>query len=278
MATDALIVCGTDDEARYEHWLRILFQAGAQKVFVFTDSSFGFMVDGGGRVYCGWDGVVEHVAVVLVHQGDSSVWRSQVAAHAVFWFDAPGRPAGQEGDFRIRRQTDASSFEVTVDDAKEILAYGRGERKELPSCCLPRRADSCIPAIAILCQGYLAVFGKNAKEAVEPEVQKALDRMGWNSTRHAALVKVDFPSVAACCWWLQGLGVEPDEATSSPSKTGLMSMGAFRVATAAEWGKDPMPTEVIALLDKLGKAEPIELPLLVARAYSAVAEHLSIRR
>jgi hypothetical protein len=99
------------------------------------------------------------------------------SAEQVFWFNAPGTPRAPDDDLPVLRKT-APNFEVNEDCAREILAYSTGERDGIPSCCEPEQEAEILPALSILCQGYLAVHAEEHGE--EDSMESALDQMGWS--------------------------------------------------------------------------------------------------
>jgi hypothetical protein len=79
--------------------------------------------------------------------------------------------------------------------AHELARLLRGEGIEL------------LPALAILCQGFLAVTAGLAGDKVGDEVKQALDVMGWDAKRHTELVSGEEKrrAVEDPGWWLDTL-------------------------------------------------------------------------
>lgn len=101
------------------------------------------------------------VALAIHHTSDAfdTHFPSSVAVAKYAKFNAAGTPEFLEGDCVFPRFPDAANCPITDDDRDELLAWAVGARQEMPS--IHRRqpvADSLLlPALAILCQGYLAV-------------------------------------------------------------------------------------------------------------------------
>lgn len=278
LTPEVIVVCGQRDTERYKKWTELLLAANARSVAVFNTASGGFVVSQSGKreqARCSWEEVVGPVAVVLVHQADSGYWRRQVAANKVFWFDTPGTPDGEEGDFKVFRTTGASSFEVTEEDCREILDFGRGVRPYPPSCCTPKRTQSYIPAVAVLCQGYLAVYAKESATSNCDEVREALRVMGWRPD-HAKLVRESLVAVKRAKWWLTALSL-PTEGNPKGGALVISSQWeSLKSAVSKEWG-GPLDADVETLLRRMGSRQPILAPD-VARAYLAIWRHLTEAR
>jgi len=66
--------------------------------------------------------------------------------------------------------------------AQNIVAATRGGFREYPSVLRPLEICEALSALAILCQGYLAVHAVHDKEVKiwgPPEIAAALEQMGW---------------------------------------------------------------------------------------------------
>jgi hypothetical protein len=258
--------------------LSVLFKAGASLVAVFTDEDFGFIeaADAGSEAKnCEWRDIKGPVDVVLVHEGDSAAWKKQVGAKWVFRFNTPGFSGGRPSDLRICRATGASNFEVTVDDAREILQFGKGIRSEPPSCCSPKFVLSYLPALAILCQGYLATYAVENGCEVDDEVLKALGRMGWRHREHCELVTTPAcEDVCDAAWWLSAL----DLAVGSLGAVQDAKWEAFCSSMSREWGSSTISDALGPILAKLRTGEPVKSALDVARAYLAISDRLRDNR
>ena len=277
MNPNAVIVCGEPDAKRYELWLSVLFAAGANTIAVFTDERCGFIAVKGKRSEdknCEWEDVEAPVHVILVHQGDAAAWRNQVLARKVFWFNTPGFSGGTPGELRICRPTGALNFEVAVDDAREILEFGQGVRVELPSCCSPRRVMSCLPALAILCQGYLAVYAAGNQIESDCDILNALNEMGWVHQKHAELVKsAVLEEVCSAAWWKAVFDL-PSTDSGGRATVPEARWESFRALLDREWGFQPFPESFNAILAKLRADETVTFASDVARTYLAIKNRL----
>lgn len=173
-----LVVC---DDNRNEAWAELLLHAGASTVFVKRISEVR-RLDASSLAYGGQmadaSDIPNPLPCAIVHGGDSALWNNMNAsAEQVFWFNAPGTPHASGKDLPVLRRT-APNFNINKDCAREILAYSAGERDEIPSCCKPKRKAEILPALSILCQGYLAVHADEHGKG--EELGSALDQMGWS--------------------------------------------------------------------------------------------------
>lgn len=82
-----------------------------------------------------------------------------------FDFNQPGTPKAETGILSIFRGT--NPFDLDKSDAKEIADYVAGLRTEKPECCTRKDVLQYLPALAILCQGYLVIHIN--PETGEPE-------------------------------------------------------------------------------------------------------------
>jgi len=272
---DVIVVCGEDGAERYEMWLKVLFRAGADSVAVVNTTEGGFVVtrnDTSRRSAFCWNDIVDPVRVVLVHQGDSGYWTGKVKANRVMWFDTPGTPKGRTGDFKIRRCTGARNFEVTEEDGREILAFGCGSTSE-PSCCSPKVGQSYIPAIAILCQGFLSVYAKEPRLTNSEPIGKALSVMGWKDGL-ATLVVGRLEEVQVADWWLEALGLRADMLATGSSPVRGAKLGGFRASFSTEWGGRSLPDGIKGLIDDLESGSDRISAVTVATAYLAIRDHL----
>ena len=278
---EVIIICGERDAIRYKLMLKLLLSAGAQSVAVFTEEDLGYFIETEKEFndeVCRWSDIEGTVPIVLVHQGDSGYWTNRVQARSVFWFDTPGSPAGREGDKRIFRSTGAFSFDLTLEDAQEILQFGRGLQSASPSCCSPKSIPSYLPALAILCQGYLAVCAKERGSSISGDASRAVREMGWNPETHPAFVQATIESVLPAEWWLDALGLPVQAFPDQKPRVAPEFWAPFETALATEWGTAPLPSSLHALLSGLKACEPIVSPEVVAQAYLAIADHLGDAR
>lgn len=175
------------DLQRAQRWTDILLQAGLPCVYV-IDKQDGAVRNEAEKPPNPDSALPMEFDFLIVHQGDRDLLDAMsVRSQKEFWFDSPGNPAPRDGGVGIYRSTAVPHFDLTVDDAKEIIAYGKGERASLPRCCVRPKNKEIVAALCILCQGYLAVHstesdGKPSLPATDPDygsVNDALVAMGW---------------------------------------------------------------------------------------------------
>jgi lambda repressor-like predicted transcriptional regulator len=154
---------------------------------------------------------------------------------------------------------------------------------------LDRSSLQLLPALLILCQGYLAVHamykGPDTLDWRPEDIKSALDEMGWNAliSRTASRESMK-PSdlsnqkqnVRKQSWWLQAFDVLDGSQEINPGR-----WKTFKDDLTREWIRGTnagIPTELNTLLDMLGsKGIEITPPTVVADAYRAVAQNLAKR-
>lgn len=292
---EVLIVC--DNVDRVQKWVEVLGESGVTSVYSYG-SGMGlykydcvrFLSPGEGEdrrdaISGPAEGLPTSVECVLVHAGNRSEWENDVETKKVFIFDTPGNPTAWEGQLPILRSTGANDFEVTASDALEIVEYCLGTRKRLPECCQPRRGLEFLSALAILCQGYLAVHidpenheieRESGDEDPSGEISCALKTMEWHlvpferlpeemrTVEGRARLRSGDPGsamigVRQASWWRGVLGDEED--TLSRLKH--------------EWGDAPRLSEVEPFLRQIYTGSGVVRPLYVARTFMAIHTKLS---
>jgi hypothetical protein len=128
--------------------------------------------------------------------------------------------------------------------------------------------EDTLNALAILCQGYLAVHA--AAESSSDSLKPALERMGWplpEGDPAARLLRQDLaaqrPTVRSSAWWR-----EPFAESSSPPLT---------EAVQGEWQESlhgPLPPPVEQLVACIVEGREVATPQLVADCYVALASRL----
>lgn len=195
--------------------------------------------------------------------GDKNQWRYDVTACKVFWFDAPGTPSLSGDDKPILRPTSTSNFGITETDAREIIEYSTGARTELPTCCRPEQEQEWLPALEMLCEGYLAIFDANHKSQPHSlAVNDALESMRWADLGQALQVAPEekWQEVTQAGWWQKVIG------EAGPKK-----------AVTAEWGAAQPEDgfeDVMCLIAAI-EGNGLSAPDMVAKAYCALSRHLN---
>jgi hypothetical protein len=143
---------------------------------------------------------------------------------------------------------------------------------DLPSL-LRSRQESLLPAMAILCQGFLAVYAKEQDSVTDETVAEALRTMGWISEKHAGFVNEELQAVSRCGWWLEAFGL------CAEGEAGIQRIPAdswipFKAEILQEWGSAPVPPCFTALLGKFENCEPIDSASNVAETYLGIARRL----
>ncbi len=145
----------------------------------------------------------------------------------------------------------------------------RGSADDLLQLLVPRNLD-LLPALCILCQGYLAATSGDARE---DDVSRALDAMAWpaferepsgHQTIATARGRCDVVQTAR--WWTTALSLP-----QAPE-----SVRRLRELVEAEWDEPrhgPLPEDLTSLLDAFQADERIA-QARVARVYLAISARL----
>lgn len=266
---NVLVIC---DDDRYLKWAKLLLDADANCIYAIRKGGECRSIDEtniklGGRRTTQED-IPNYLCCVLVHSGDMKLWaRNERKARKVFWFNKPGDPVVTKPDLPILRET-SPFFDITLKDTKQILDYSLGRRNEIPECCLPKYVKQVLPAIAILCQGYLATHFSHPSEA-SGVVRKALDKMGWTDfvekEKTNALAKeatVSAKDTNDPEWWQNVFDMPNDKLVEKVEE---------------EWDAEELPNEISELLEAIfgeAKLDDEESAKKVAGAYLEIAKNL----
>src|ERR1051326_9136684 len=150
----AAVLCGDDADTRRNAWAQLLVRR-FRVVWLSSDGRY-------------WKAFPDETAkaanltavdAVFFHDSDRRLDGELrgVTATQVFLFHESGTPKQRESYLPILRQA-GDSIDLTQQDVDEIADYVAHPqlRMDIPSCCTPRSRDYLLPALAILCQGYLA--------------------------------------------------------------------------------------------------------------------------
>jgi hypothetical protein len=138
----------------------------------------------------------------------------------------------------------------------------------------------CLPALAILCQGYLAVYASHfAGNSLSDNIAAALEDMGWNkSASHGGLLVIkpnfgsskDWATVTDANWWWTVFAAKSDTRQSNEINREA-AIAALRNSVVAEWPDHPF--EVSKLLEMI-ESGAMENPDIVAEAYCGISRLL----
>ncbi len=215
-------------------------------------------------------------SLLLLHHSNEDVWKETGREPGVTIRYTGGDPPSGGEDDRLwirQRRIDSSSAALSEDEARQILNWAASDpRAALPAILQPPRSLEFLSALAILCQGYIAVHVKQSEGADQRQVSEALKIMGWDPGKHIGLVQEDPATVEDPGWWLDTFGVRSGEKIE-PDK-----WDNFVKSVVREWGpghKDFLQGEFIR---SLGSNQPLTSPRLVAEAYLAIAKRIGIGR
>jgi hypothetical protein len=129
-----------------------------------------------------------------------------------------------------------------------------------------------LAAMAILCQGYLAVVAAETQPQEGSSVAQALSVMGWDCSKHSNLVRSKLSEVQNPNWWLEVLTLHHKE--KQRKLTADEQWRGIADALAPEWGKGSELFLALDLMECLRCSRPVVEPQFVAEVYLRIAEHL----
>lgn len=155
----------------------------------------------------------------------------------------------------------------------------KGDAVELARLLRPESLD-LLPAIAILCQGYLAVHAAHRQLAESDSISDALAEMGWDDQKHRSLVRDSILNVQDAGWWLDVLDLRTDQTgtAAQAAKVDPARWGDFVERVAAEWGNGHDKFLNCNFMHRLREARAVSDPTMVAEAYLEIARRLGGRR
>jgi hypothetical protein len=259
--------------------------SGCKVVKVWKDKEDRLSVDGGGAlpVQC---------LIRLWHVGNPYAECKGIRAELTVYYSGTGgedrrtRPC-PGGEIIWRPVPSETSGVLTRLEARALVAYASGVGPK-PEFLSPPTPLEILPAMAILCQGYLATYAAHRIGEGALEVQEALRKMGWDAKRHAQLVKGEekLTAVREPAWWLDTFELRPD------GKWNEAQWKKFSDKLQAEWGRGEGLEELADLKSSLaewGRAEGLEMQAdlkssqgkqgppsveAVAKAYVAIVRRL----
>ncbi len=188
---------------------------------------------------------------------------------------------------------------VLLDDAAVTLLLD-GEDPQGVRALFVRETPQLLPALAVLCQGYLVVDAeyRGPKRGRHQQIDEALKEMGWSGTTAEGCrrllpgdLRKEFETVRTTGWWNDPFGLVTKDGDLVDERC-----REFRDAVVREWNAKwlgLMPKELRDLtgavcslkprsdeLDSEERLEPDErdqilaTPELVAEAYRAIARRL----
>jgi hypothetical protein len=195
---------------------------------------------------------------------------------------------------RIWRPVNPGSGTLTSDEANSLFSYVISKKigKEdvvRPSFLIEPPVYDILPALAILCQGFLAVF---AEQIVSPiseyseTLKLAFKLMGWSEIMHnhdpilllirSKIIKGK-ENVTQVNWWLKVFNILDEELIISKEK-----MAKFKQKLEDEWEKTyagKLPNQIEELFHLLSTEPRLNLTEdnveLVAKVYCLITQNLS---
>jgi hypothetical protein len=172
----------------------------------------------------------------------------------------------------------------------QIVELLEGKRTEPPTICTKPRTDSPLAALAVLCQGYLAVNAESRFDLTGPErqaVDQALEKMGWNIASEDPSLKhllnnlsIHKRKVNSVSWWVQPF-IGSWGSKTTPSGLDTETLAADLKDEWKKNGGDPSKfrpiRELTAAITAEARPDGIGFSLSkVAAAYSALADTLLV--
>lgn len=211
---------------------------------------------------------VEKRKVIVLDASTSTVTRLFEEGESVVWLPMKNLSAYENDakwiseflglDFPASRLIARGLGGQTLKDGEQNdLAEIAKARPNLFAVLTPPKIKSVVPALSILCQGYLAVAGAGGKLGESDEV---LDIMGWNRLDQGSLP--------------QGLGTKIREVSNRQWWSEVFSRGSLESSLEAEI-KGNVPDKLLTLVRWIEGNSPNSSecsPQMVARAFQALCK------
>ena len=184
----AIVVC--NDSTRLRGWEAILRPHFAEVWLTKDTITWGEGTKQGNRP--------KAVDALFLHEGDQHLTEKLASLKSTAWFvfNEVGTPrmASKGGPTYLSILREAGAvIDLMPTDIQEVADYSLGIREEIPTCCQPLVRDLLLPALAILCEGFLIAdaCAKIWTAGLEPVVandlgENALTAMGWDAFRRRA--------------------------------------------------------------------------------------------
>jgi len=184
--------------------------------------------------------------VSFIHSGDRDLWQNKNAQY-IFQFNAPGNPYVNQHELPIYRET-SPEFKISSEDITNIVDFITGKTTQIPTVCTQPNYGTTIPALSILCQGYLAI---HPNTNLNREVMAYLPKD----------VSLRIKKTEETEWWQKPFIKE--------KKDTLLEK------ITAEWQPQQLPTEVSNLIEAIYSTTPMTDVEMVEGAYKAIAARLT---
>jgi len=197
--------------------------------------------------------------------------RPSDASIRYFLFSRPGRPLSAT---EIR-----AFYSLTAEQAGAAVA-GNADAvpADLRKLLFPIEIEiELLPAIAILCQGYLAAHAALGWDTQDADIHRALDLMGWlemadqdSAAKMRASLAGHVGDVRKARWWqepFEAVGSQAEDAQKKWRECESRATEEFNIEKSKGRWEDIQP-----LLAAIGKGEELDDPRVVAKAYLALAE------
>ncbi|MBD2179293.1 hypothetical protein H6F42_20425 [Pseudanabaena sp. FACHB-1998] len=187
----------------------------------------------------------------------STIWNLKLEQQTISNFCVIQYPVSNGNEMNLEMALEAYTLGNNKEEFFQIL---QGEKLEI------------LPALSILCQGYLAVH----TDFDNHEVTTALEKMGWidfnNSSEYSSIISQDVLNkksvVQQISWWLYPF--------AEMNLQGSSILDEIKKKIEKEWNEKKCGKVcdcILQLLDLL-KGKNLEDPLIVARAYVSIANRL----
>jgi hypothetical protein len=163
---------------------------------------------------------------------------------------------------------------LELDENRKALAEGR-DPGGIRRFFVDGKTLVLLQALAVLCQGYLAVHAIQPK-VKQSDIAEALDKMGWDPGKHTGLVrgqvdeKVEQPG-----WWLDVFDVPVLQDERANLKVDEERWKAFADSITREWEEDPGKLADTEFMKKLHKHQKLDSPKDVADVFVLIKNRLT---
>jgi hypothetical protein len=224
-----------------------------------------------------------HCDLLLVHAGDHArlpdLQKYTCAKHLIF-YGGNGEAENRLPDVNgliIKRRISFARDAPSEDQAEELLHYLLTKGARLPALLTPDLGNDSLIALAILCQGYLAVSAKEnpTLDGFGSETKSSLTRMGWIPGRHADFVNEELSVVQNPKWWNSALGLEVVEALEDKFAE-KAAWQTFEDELAKSWPREEIPNALVDFCAALSESQGTVGADIVAKFYIQIADRLDV--
>lgn len=287
---NVLVIDGDSDRA--EGWAAQLMAAGVGvTVWLVTESDLA----GQGKarnMHRSLNDRCPQPDVVIIHYRDDRDDMKPTCIRfpfTTFWYGAGGAELDKKKDWNIFRELNRGEdvkTKISISQIKQFMLWALDPGRDLnnlPPLLRPSSPCEALPALSILCQGYLAAFAGRDENQRTDELQSALTRMRFSEmpSDFVSDIAKRFSDLRSKAWWrspFDGTNLEEDARIEAKDAAGgNVPTPILDLIKAILEGSEQ---QTLGEGDKPGSGDDSERQLaeanLVAKAFCEVEKLLSI--